>query len=293
MDINVFTGGNSHVKKYVFSDITSIYEAVLYRYPTYEKRTVICCSIQSGCPIGCTFCGTGKRFLKHLSSGEIEKQTTHILKENNINAKKINKFQIMFMSMGEPMLNWDHVQTAIKHLHLTYPNAQLLISTVGVNNPQVLSKIVEVSKHIPAVGIQFSIHEYNDIRRNKIIPFKGKLSLQQIARYGIRWNKETGRNPFLNYIVTPFNSNHEAAASLASVFDPSVFKITLSVLCETDKTQSPHIDKKLTLIASFKKLLHAYNYDIRVFNPAGQDDIGGGCGQLWFVQDRLNNTRTH
>ncbi len=54
VEVKSFKSGN--ITKYVFYNDDVVYEAVLYRY---KERTVICCSVQSGCPVGCTFCGTG------------------------------------------------------------------------------------------------------------------------------------------------------------------------------------------------------------------------------------------
>ena len=48
-----------NVAKFVFTNESAVVESVLYKYPTYEERTVICCSTQSGCPVGCRFCGAG------------------------------------------------------------------------------------------------------------------------------------------------------------------------------------------------------------------------------------------
>lgn len=70
MEYKIFESSDTNVKKFVFewraNEIAKkgIAEAVLYRYGEYSKRTVICCSVQSGCPVGCTFCGTGKFFCK-------------------------------------------------------------------------------------------------------------------------------------------------------------------------------------------------------------------------------------
>lgn len=77
MEYKIFESSDTNVKKFVFewgaSAVTKkgIAEAVLYRYGEYAKRTVICCSVQSGCPVGCTFCGTGKFFVRNLDWHEI------------------------------------------------------------------------------------------------------------------------------------------------------------------------------------------------------------------------------
>jgi len=61
----------------------------------------------------------------------------------------------------------------------------------------------------------------------------------------------------------------------------------LSVICEKDETVKNSIERQLKIIDGFNKLLLAKGASTRVFNPAGQDDIGGGCGQLWYFQEWL------
>jgi 23S rRNA (adenine2503-C2)-methyltransferase len=112
MDIKVYKGKNPNVFKYVFWEKNWVAESVLYKYPNFTERTVICCSVMSGCPVGCTFCGTGKKFIRNLSDKEIVLQVEHIIKEQNIKTDKVKRFQIMFMSMGEPMLNWMYTKKA-------------------------------------------------------------------------------------------------------------------------------------------------------------------------------------
>lgn len=168
---------DTNVSKYVFSNSDAVAEAVLYRYNSFEKRTVICCSTMSGCPMGCRFCGSGNYFVRNLSTAEIVGQIVHILDDRKIDTSKVEKLQFMFMSMGEPMLNFDKVATAIKILSFRYPNAALLISTSA---PKVdFKELEELSAQIPQIGLQFSIHESTDEARNQLIPFKAKHTLQE------------------------------------------------------------------------------------------------------------------
>lgn len=117
MDLKRFDSSEGNVWKYVFTKADMVAEAVLYRYEDFYKRTVICCSTMSGCPVGCKFCGTGNKFVRNLTSAEIIEQIQAILRDQHIeDVDKIGKrFQIMFMSMGEPLLNWDQVESAVKY----------------------------------------------------------------------------------------------------------------------------------------------------------------------------------
>lgn len=94
---------DDNVSKYVYNFGNAVAESVLYKYPTYEERTVICCSTQSGCPIGCRFCGAGDYFVRSLTAEEIVTQVDYLFADRNINPQQIERLQIMFMSMGNPV----------------------------------------------------------------------------------------------------------------------------------------------------------------------------------------------
>lgn len=271
------------VTKFVYEWDSAVAEAVLYRYPDYETRTVICCSTQSGCPIGCRFCGAGDYFVRSLTEDEIVFQVTHCIEQSGVKAENMKKLQIMFMSMGEPLLNLKNLVPAIHRLNNLYPHAPLLISTSA---PKVdFLPLMLVSLDVPTVGLQFSVHESTDEVRNKLIPFKNKLSLTEISRLGNDWYLATGRKPFFNYCVHDKNGTEDDAQRLFELFVPSIWNATVSVICErsTGFTVSNSYQRQLAIDFSQKLLYHGY--DVRVFDPAGQDTIGGGCGQLRFVQD--------
>lgn len=177
-DIKRIDDEAENVAKFVFSKDTAVAEAVLYKYPDYRTRTVICCSTQSGCPVGCRFCGAGDRFVRSLTADEIVSQPDHLLGLVDCKPEDMGRLQIMFMSMGEPLLNVVHLVPALGSLHEKYPNAALLISTSGPKIGQFdWSRLMLACKRIPTVGLQFSVHESTDEARNKLIPYKHKLSL--------------------------------------------------------------------------------------------------------------------
>ncbi len=272
-----------NVWKYVFEKPDAVAEAVLYKYPTFEDRTVICCSTQSGCPVGCRFCGAGDKFIRSLTSEEIVAQVVHLLEDMSIDASKIGRFQIMFMSMGEPMLNFRHLVNAIDRLDELYPQAKLLISTSG---PDVsYEPLAMLSQEFTNIGLQFSVHESTDEARNKLIPFEKKLTLWQIAQEGTKWFKATGRKPFFNYCAHEKNVSDDDVARMFYLFDPNVWECTVSVVCERDESVAAANARQRELASGFMQKMIEKGYSTRMFDPAGQDDIGGGCGQLWFVQD--------
>ena len=298
MKHTIFKSSDSNVSKFVFesdeeSNLKAIaVESVLYRYGSYKERTVVCCSTQCGCPVGCTFCGTGKFFVRNLTIGEIVDQVFTVLKYIDCNSSEIKKFQIMFMSMGEPLMNFKEVSEAIRILNSMYPNAQLLISTSAPFRASInsLSDLIGVSNDISKVGLQFSIHESNDEDRSILIP-NWTSTLRQIACIGELWASYTGRKPFFNYCVHENNSSNKNVQELLANFNPNVWECTLSVICEKDNSIQNAINEKLELIKTFSNKMIKAGYSIRIFNPAGQDDIGGGCGQLWYFQEWVKNNK--
>ena len=297
MKVKQFKSSDTNVSKFVFEFEKTPYtsgavaEAVLYRYESYKKRTVICCSVQSGCPVGCTFCGTGKFFIKNLTTKEIVTQIEECLKTIDCDPLEIEKFQIMFMSMGEPFLNTNELFQAIRDLNKLYPNADLLVSTSAPNNMfKKLPEFIELSNLIPKIGLQFSIHESTDENRAKLIPTKTS-TLRQIAAMGEIWAAYTGRKPFFNYCVHEGNGTQEDAWRLQELFNNDVWEVTLSVICEKEESVQSSMVRQLEIIEKFSNYMISEGYSIRVFNPAGQDDIGGGCGQLWYFQEWLNKNQ--
>jgi 23S rRNA (adenine2503-C2)-methyltransferase len=293
-----------NVAKFVFTKKDAVVESVLYKYPTYEERTVICCSTQSGCPVGCRFCGAGDYFVRNLTAEEIVDQVRHSIlasceadtpnDEASLGfaavrrAKQMQKLQIMFMSMGEPLLNLKALIPAMRALYRLYPHARLLISTSGprISDGQ-WEELIQVSRDIPAIGLQFSVHESTDEARDKLVPFKAKWTLEEMSLKGEDWkdNLGDGRKPFFNYCAHDGNSSDEDADRIVDLYDHFTFNATISVICERNDGLPARNQHQRDLATDFANKLAERGYDTRVFDPAGQDTIGGGCGQLWFVQD--------
>lgn len=293
MNYKIFESSDTNVKKFVFEwdKPKAIAEAVLYRYGSYKIRTVICCSVQSGCPVGCKFCGTGKFFVRNLHTDEIVDQVVTTLSTIDCPTSEIKKFQIMFMSMGEPFLNYKNLVRTIEKLAQKYPNAQLLVSTSAPSNLYGdMSDFIALSKVYPQIGLQFSVHESTNEARSKLIP-TNTCTLRQIAAAGEFWAANVGRKPFFNYCVHQENGRYEDVLRLKKIFTPDVWEVTLSVICEKDESVKSSIQRQLELISNFNRYMIYEGFSTRVFNPAGQDDIGGGCGQLWYFQEWLKDNK--
>ena len=283
-NIKKFEDRAQHVTKFVFEKDDIAVEAVLYRYPTYSERTVICFSTMCGCPMGCRFCGTGDYFVRSLSADEMVAQIEYILTNEvgGIDPASITKLQLLGMSMGEPCLV-PAMADAFRKLSTMYPNAALLISSSG---PRVdYGWVIDLAVDIPKVGLQFSVHESTDEARDALIPFKKKLSLDEIAVVGERFHAMTGRKPYFNYCAHEKNTSPDDATRLHSLFNPAIWEATVSVICERENTDNSGNQHYRDLAVDFGNALVEAGYNVRVFDPAGQDTIGGGCGQLPHYQE--------
>lgn len=70
-----------------------------------------------------------------------------------------------------------------------------------------------------------------------------------------------------------------------------MFYFTFSVICSADETMKDAGYRNLDIINSVMTSFMEDGYNVRVFDPAGQDSVGGGCGQLWYVQEWIKNNK--
>jgi 23S rRNA (adenine2503-C2)-methyltransferase len=179
-------------------------------------------------------------------------------------------------------LNYKQLEIAFRKLHEKYPNAKLLISSIG---PKVdYEPLMKLSEEINTIGLQFSVHETTDEKRNQLIPFKEKITLKQLSEVGEVFLARTGRKPFFNYCAKSDNDSIDDANRLNEIFNPDVFEATISVVCERDETIARANERQRKLAVDFMDKLINLGYSTRIFDPAGQDDTGSGCGQLFHVQ---------
>ena len=136
--------------------------------------------------------------------------------------------------MCEPLFHLKGLSGAIKILHSKYPRFSLLIITSAPKADY--EAINKLSVEVPTVGLQFSVHESTDEARDKLIPFKAKLTLNEIALAGEAWFLETGRQPFFNYCAHEGNTSQEDADKLFELLSPKVWQASISVFCESDES---------------------------------------------------------
>lgn len=283
-DIKVIKDPNGIVQKVVFTKPDAVYEMVIYQY---KERGVICFSVQSGCRIGCSFCGTGRKFLRDLTYNEMAEQIEYGIKELGYPENGKETIQIMSMSMGEPLdTNWVDVERiAEKYLDLGY---YFFISTVGLDNYKAYSDMLVLSGFYKRFGLQFSLHKTTDEERMKLFhSTSGRrfISIEHMKCIAALFKAFSGGNSVhFNYICTG-KEDIDTVDRLANIGYDGV--ITCSVLCNTKKLKSGKTKSAEWVAGKLAEI----GQDVKVFNPAGQDTIGGGCGQLLYVQEYMKKLK--
>ena len=144
-----------------------------------EKRLTACLSSQVGCPMDCKFCATGKEGLKRsLKTSEILDQILFI--ENEMN-RKVNN--IVFMGMGEPLLNIDDLLLSIRSINEDFKISQRKITVSTVAVPKMINKLSEKSFQILGncqFTLAISLHASNQKTREKIIPSAKNYEIKKI-----------------------------------------------------------------------------------------------------------------
>src|SRR5262249_39156845 len=156
-------------------------EAVLMRYR--DGRRSVCVSSQSGCPLTCTFCATGQmRFGRNLTSSEILDQVLHFRRIEPLT-------HLVFMGMGEPMLNVDAVVDAARALpDVGITHRRTTVSTVGWL-PGLNRFVDEVEEPI---RLALSLHAPNDALRGELMPVNDRYPLVDVLAECRRYHELRG-----------------------------------------------------------------------------------------------------
>jgi len=156
-----------------------------------NERWMIGVSVMSGCPVGCKFCATGKmKRCRNLTQEEIVEQVKFILDKNpDYYPAESKEFKINYTRMGEPFLNINNVVSSIRLIDRILPKTQVhhYISTIGVNGS-------DYSFIKDNVTLQFSVHSFDEEYRDWLIPYKNKITLEEMGKVRTKSNLKTTIN---------------------------------------------------------------------------------------------------
>jgi 23S rRNA (adenine2503-C2)-methyltransferase len=240
-------------------------EAVLMRYR--DGRRSLCLSSQSGCPLTCTFCATGSmKFGRNLTASEIIDQALHFRRIEDVD-------HAVFMGMGEPMMNLDHVLAAACRLpDLGITHRRTTISTVGW-----VPGIDRMTEDPAPIRLAFSLHAPDDALRSQIMPVNDRYPMAEVLAACERWHARKRKRVFIEYVMLAgVNDRYAQALQLTQVLDPAIYKVNL---IPYNPTGSPYEGSGREAIAAFKAVLEEHALLATVRLTRGRD-IEAACGQL-------------
>jgi 23S rRNA (adenine2503-C2)-methyltransferase len=239
-------------------------EAVLMRYR--DGRRSVCLSSQSGCPLTCTFCATGRMaFGRNLGADEILDQALHFRRGEEID-------HVVFMGMGEPTMNLDAVLGAcdlLPDLGVTYRRTS--ISTVGW-----VPGIERLAECELPIGLALSLHAPNDGLRSQLMPVNDRYPLAEVLAACDRYRERRRRKVFVEYVMLDgINDLPAQAREMADLLDPRGYKVNLIPYNPTGAYAGSPAER----IECFRAILAEHGLTATVRLTRGRD-IEAACGQL-------------
>jgi len=244
-------------------------------------RNTVCVSSQAGCPLGCSFCATGRAgFKRNLGVWEIVEQVLffarHLKKSifvRQADGEKIGS--VVFMGMGEPFLNYRNVMDAIKILNdedgFNLGSRHFSISTAGI-----VEGMEKLAKDKLQVNLAVSLHAPNNALSSKIVPVNKKYPLEKVLRAVDEYIKNTNRKVMFEYVmIKDVNDSEEQAKELVKLLRRPLYMINLIAYNPTGRFKASPPEK----IKKFKAILEKAGIFTTQRYRFG-NDIEAACGQL-------------
>jgi 23S rRNA (adenine2503-C2)-methyltransferase len=240
-------------------------EAVLMRYR--DGRRSVCVSSQSGCPLTCTFCATGAmRFGRNLTASEILDQVLHFRRIEPVD-------HLVFMGMGEPLMNLDHVLAAARRL----PDVGITHRRTGISTVGWVPGIRRLTEAGLPLRLALSLHAPEDALRSRIMPVNERYPLAEVLAACAAHYAARRRQVFVEYVMLAgVNDAYPQAVQLARLLDPRVYKVNL---IPYNPTGSVYEGSGRAAIDAFRAALEEHGLRATVRLTRGRD-IDAACGQL-------------
>jgi 23S rRNA (adenine2503-C2)-methyltransferase len=242
----------------------------------YERRRSVCVSTQVGCGMGCAFCATGQGGLRrNLTAGEIVAQALAFARDMHARGERLTN--VVFMGMGEPLLNLAAVVEAVRIL--LHPKAfamaprRVTVSTVGV-----VPKIEPLLRSVP-VNLAVSLHAPTDAIRDRLVPVNRRFPLRVLLGALRELDCITKQRPvFFEYaLIAGVNDEPAHARRLAPLLRGIPCKLNLIPL--NPHEGSPHAPPSEQAIDRFLREVAADGLRVTLRRSRGCD-IRAACGQL-------------
>lgn len=247
-------------------------ETVLLKHR--DGRHTVCVSTEVGCPMACTFCATGKMGLKrNLTYSEIIDQVLLFARILHQTGERVSN--VVFMGMGEPFLNYDHVMKSIKYLNdkeaFNIGARHISISTCGI-----LTGIDKLAHEKMQINLAISLHAPTDELRTQLMPINRRFPLEQLFKTIDKYIHKTGRKVMFEYLmIKGVNDRPEHARELAKIMKKPLYMVNLISYNPTDVYKA----SEAKTIQNFKNILDKAGIEVVQRYSFGQD-IKAACGQL-------------
>jgi len=251
-----------------------IIETVLMEFR--DGRNTVCVSSQVGCPSGCLFCATGQMgFQRNLSAWEIVSQV--LFAGRRLKAKGGRLTNVVFMGMGEPLMNWDNVLYAIKELndpdYFNLGRRHMTLSTCGPISG--LKKFIEAET---GVTLAISLHAPNQSLREKLMPIARNNTLVDLQKVLDDFVRKTKKRVSYEYLLlNNVNDSESCALELAKLLKGRLALVNLIVFNPIDK--SNFMPSSREKVKRFKEVLEKSHIEVTIRVSLG-DEISAACGQL-------------
>jgi len=253
---------------------SNITEGVLIPSTT---RMTACISSQVGCSLSCKFCATGRlKRLRNIDADEIFDQVVHIKQqaEEHYNTPLTN---IVYMGMGEPLLNYKSVLESIDRI--TSPKGlgmsprRITVSTAGI-----AKAIIKLGDDEVKFNLALSLHAANDEKRNQIMPINEQNNLEVLAEALKYFYEKTGTRVTYEYIIfKDFNDEIQDAKELAAFCKHIPCKVNIIEYNPIDDGELQQADSDK--VDAFAAYLESKHIVVNVRRSRGKD-IDAACGQL-------------
>lgn len=237
-----------------------------------KERNTLCISTQIGCKMSCRFCVTGKiGFIRDLTAGEIVGQVMAV--RGRLNDARITN--IVFMGMGEPLDNLEHVLKSLEILEesmgLNFSYRRVTLSSVGL-----LDALRQIDPRRALIAI--SLNATTDEQRSYLMPINRIYPLRALINYAKSFGEVPRLRVTFEYVMLKgFNDSLDDAKRLADLLRGVRCKINLIPYNESPYTEFQTSDPEAVL--RFQEYLVSRHYTAIVRDSRGRD-VGGGCGQL-------------
>lgn len=270
-------------RKYLleFTDKKRVETVLIPQNNDKNTRYSLCLSTQVGCPIGCSFCATGKNgFQRNLTAGEIVGEFLSSRRElkKKIKSNEENLISnVVYMGMGEPMLNYDEVIKSVyilnEHKGINLGQRSITISTAGD-----IKGIERLAHENLQVTLAISLHACDDELRNKLVPINRKYPLASLLKSVEFYISRTNRRVTFEYVMLDeVNISRKDADNMINLVKPLLANINLIPYNEVEDLpyKKPEKDK----IKQFYNWLTEAGLNVTIREEKGAD-IEAACGQL-------------